>query len=110
MRENNIETFEWDGLALIERSGTKYINEPHVGGGNTVLAIGGKDTQATETIFTDMLGTSLGKIEENRYSAIAKTSFGADTSDKSSFFTGKPYIEDLSYAFLLRNYRADMDK
>lgn len=110
MRGNDIETFEWDGLAFIERNGTKYINEPHAGGGNPVLAIGGKDTQATETIFTDMLGTSLGKIEENRYSAIAKTSFGADTSDKFSFFTGKPYIEDLGYAFLLRNYRADMGK
>ncbi len=80
---------------FIERNGAKYINEPHAGGGNPVLAIGGKDTEATETIFTDMLGTSLGKIEENRYSAIAKTSFGADTSDKLSFFTGKPYIEDL---------------
>ncbi len=74
IRENDIETFEWDGLALIERNGTKYINEPHPGGGNPILAIGGKDTEATETIFTDMLGTSLGKIEENRYSAIAKTS------------------------------------
>ena len=95
---------------FIERNGAKYINEPHAGGGNPVLAIGGKDTQATETIFTDMLGTSLGKIEDNRYSAIDKTSFGADTSDKSSFFTGKPYVENLGYAFLFRNYRADMGK
>ena len=110
IRESGVETFEWDGLALTERNGTKYINEPHAGGGNPVLAIGGKDTEATETIFTDMLGTSLGKIEENRYSAIAKTSFGADTSDKLSFFTGKPYVDGLGYAFLLRNYRADMGK
>ena len=101
---------EWDGLALIERNGTKYINEPHAGGGNPVFAIGGKDTEATETIFTDMLGTSLGKIEEKEYSAIDKTSFGADTSDKSSFFTGKPYLDGLGYAFLFRNYRADMGK
>ena len=46
IRENGIETFEWDGLALIERSGTKYINEPHAGGGNPILAIGG-DGQKT---------------------------------------------------------------
>ena len=72
VRENNIETFEWDVLALIERSGTKYINEPHAGGGNPVLAIGG---ESTEAIFTDMLGTSIGKVEENGYSAIDKTSF-----------------------------------
>ena len=57
-----------------------------------------------------MLGTSLGKVDKNGYSAIDKTSFGADTSDKSSFFTGKPYVEDLGYAFFLRNYRADMGK
>ena len=109
IRENGIETFKWDGLALIERSGTKYINEPHVGGGNPILAIGG-DGQKTEAIFTDMLGTSLGKVAENGYSAIDKTSFGADSSDKSSFFTGRPYVEDLGYAFLFRNYRADMGK
>ena len=109
IRESGVETFEWDGLALIERNGTKYINEPHVGGGNPILTIGG-DGQKTEAIFTDMLGTSLGKVAENGYSAIDKTSFGADSSDNSSFFTGKPYIQELGYAFLLRNYRADMGK
>lgn len=109
IRENGIETFEWDGLALIERSGTKYINEPHVGGGNPILAIGG-DGQKTEAIFTDMLGTSIGYVKDGNYSKITKTCFGADTSDKSSFFTGKPYVEDLGYAFLFRNYRADMGK
>ena len=92
---------------FIERNGTKYINEPHAGGGNPILAIGG---DSSEAIFTDMLGTSMGKVEENGYSAIDKTSFGADTSDNSSFFTGKPYVEDLGYAFLFRNYRADMGK
>ena len=109
VRENGVETFEWDGLALIERNGTKYINEPHAGGGNPVFAIGG-DGQKTEAIFTDILGTSMGKASGNGYSAIDKTSFGADTSDKSSFFTGKPYVEGLGYAFLFRNYRADMGK
>lgn len=109
VRENGIETFEWDGLALIERNGIKYINEPHAGGGNPILAIGG-DEQKTEAIFTDILGTSMGKVSGNGYSAIDKTSFGADTSDKLSFFTGKPYIDGLGYAFLFRNYRADMGK
>ena len=98
---------EWDGLALIERNGTKYINEPHPGGGNPILAIGG---ESAEAIFTDMLGTSLGKVDKNGYSAIDKTSFGDDSSDNSSFFTGKPYVDGLGYAFLLRNYRADMGK
>ena len=97
IRENGVETFEWDGLALIERSGTKYINEPHAGGGNPVLVISDKSTEA---IFTDMLGTSIGKVEENGYSAIDKTSFGADSSDNSSFFTGKPYIEKLGTIFV----------
>ena len=96
-------------MALIERNGTKYINEPHAGGGNPVFAIGG-DGQKTEAIFTDILGTSMGKASGNGYSAIDKTSFGADTTDKSSFFTGKPYVEGLGYAFLFRNYRADIGK
>ena len=95
---NNLVIIKGTDLDKAGRNGTKYINEPHVGG------------ETTEAIFTDMLGTSLGKIEENRYSAIDKTSFGADTSDKLSFFTGKPYVEDLGYAFLFRNYRADMGK
>ena len=107
IRENGVETFEWDGLALIERSGTKYINEPHAGGGNPVLVISDKSTEA---IFTDMLGTSLGKVEKNGYSAITKTSFGAESNNANSFFTGKPYVENLGYAFLFRNYRADMGK
>ena len=44
IRENALETFEWDGLALIERNGTKYINEPHLGGGNPILAVGFSQT------------------------------------------------------------------
>ena len=107
IRESGVETFEWDGLALIERNGTKYINEPHAGGGNPVFAIGG---ETTEAIFTDMLGTSIGYVKDGNYSEITKTSFGADTSDKLSFFTGKPYVDGLGYAFLFRNYRADMGK
>ena len=94
-------------MALIERSGTKYINEPHAGGGNPVLAIG---ESLGDVIFNDILGTSLGVAKDDGYSAIDKTSFGADSTDKTSFFTGKPYVEDLGYVFLLRNYRADTGK
>ena len=107
IRENGVETFEWDNLALIGRNDTKYINEPHPGGGNPVLAING---ESTEVIFNDILGTSLGKIDEEGYSAITKTSFGAESNNANSFFTGKPYVGNLGYAFLFRNYRADMGK
>ena len=108
---------EWDGLALIERNGVKYINEPHAGGGNPILATTPASNansltspSQSRTIFTDMLGTSIGYVKDGKYSDITKTSFGVDTSDKSSFFTGKPYIQELGYAFLFRNYRADIGK
>ena len=84
-------------------------NEPHAGGGNPVLAIDTLgDTQQTEAIFTDILGTSLGKIGDVGYSAIEQTVFG--NADEKGFFTGKPYVDDLGYAFLFRNYRADIGK
>lgn len=73
------------------------------------MAITG-DVQKVEAIFTDMFGTSIGIVGENGYSVIDKTCFGADTFDKSSFFTDNPYLEDLGYAFLLRNYRVDIGK
>ena len=108
---------EWDGLALIERNGVKYINEPHAGGGNPILATTPAPNansltspSQSQTIFTDMLGTSIGYVKDGKYSDITKTSFGADTSDKSSFFTGKPYVEELGYVFLFRNYRPEMGK
>ena len=108
---------EWDGLALIERNGVKYINEPHAGGGNPILATTPAPNansltspSQSQTIFTDMLGTSIGYVKDGKYSDITKTSFGVDTSDKLSFFTGKPYVDGLGYAFLFRNYRADMGK
>ena len=117
MRGNDIETFEWDGLALTERNGTKYINEPHAGGGNPILATTSvpnanslTSPSQSQTIFTDILGTSIGYVKDGKYSDITKISFGADTSDKSSFFTDKPYVDGLGYAFLLRNYRPDMGK
>ena len=127
IRENSVGTFEWDGLALIERNGTKYINEPHAGGGNPILATTSvpnanslTSPSQSQTIFTDMLGTSLGTVKNNAYSEIEKTAFGnlfsesaqpaESLSSVNTFFTGKPYIQELGYAFLFRNYRPDMGK
>ncbi len=31
-------TFHWDGLALIQRNTTSYVNKPAVTGGNPILA------------------------------------------------------------------------
>ena len=110
IRPDKTENFLWDGLALVKRDDTKFINEPHAGGGNPVLAIQDVDADKSKAIFTDMLGTSLGSTVEDQYNNISKTSFGADTTDTSAFFTGKPYINELGYAFLFRNYRADTGK
>lgn len=102
------ETFVWDGLALIDRNGISYINEPHAGGGNPVLAIGENGVQ---TILTDILGTSVGTFDSaNGYAGIEKSTFGEHNSDTTSFYTGKPHVENLGYVFLMRNYRSDLSK
>ena len=59
----------------------------------------------TKGSFNDMLGSTLnigGKT-------IHMTAFG-ESSDTNAMFTGKPYIGELGYAFLFRNYRADKGK
>jgi len=87
------------GLALIHRGGTDFINEPYVTGGNPVLS--SKDG----VMFNDMLGSTLnigGK-------AVNMTAFG-ESADTNAMYTGKPYIGELGYAFLFRNYRADKGK
>ena len=93
------EAFFWDGLALIHRGETSFISEPYVTGGNPILS------SKQGVMFTDMLGSTLnigGK-------AIHMTAFG-ETKDTDALFTGKPYIGELGYAFLFRNYRADTGK
>ena len=57
-----------------------------------------------------MLGTSLGSFSGNQYNPIETTSFGGGSYEADAFFTGKPYVNDLGYAFLFRNYRADVGK
>ena len=93
------EDFLWDGLALIHRGENSFINEPYVTGGNPILS--SKDG----VMFNDMLGSTLnigGK-------AVNMTSFGEST-DTNAMYTSKPYIGDLGYAFLFRNYRSDYGK
>ena len=87
-----VEEFLWDGLALIRRGETAYVNEPYVTGGNPVLA-------DDDVLFNDMLGSTL-SVNGN---PVEMTSFG-ETADSNAFFTGKPYIGELGYAFLFRAY------
>ena len=99
IHDGKSEDFLWDGLALIHRGETFFINEPYVTGGNPILS--SKDG----VMFNDMLGSTLnigGK-------AINMTAFGEST-DTNAMYTGKPYIGELGYAFLFRNYRSDYGK
>ncbi len=98
------ETFQWDGLALIQRGDEQFINEPHVGGGNPVASSKGT------SYFNDALGTTVGSKSNGKYSAAALTAFGEGTDADKAFFTGKPMVEGLGHAFLMRNYRAGLAK
>lgn len=100
------ETFHWDGLALIQRNSTSYVNEPAVTGGNPILA-------DDKILFNDMLGTTLGVKDGDKVTQNNLTAFGESLSAspmQDSFFTGKPHVGELGYAFLFRNYRADQGK
>ena len=99
MYDDKSEDFLWDGLALIHRGATNFINEPYVTGGNPILS--SKDG----VMFNDMLGNSLNIGGKD----IAITAFG-ETESVEAMFTGKPYIGGLGYTFLYRNYRADQGK
>jgi len=95
------ESFLWDGLALLKRGTTEYVNEPAVTGGNPILANG-------NALFNDMLGTTLGKYDGKKFIDNQSTSFGSGA--KEGFFTGKPHVAGLGYTFLFRNYRSDLGK
>ena len=98
------ETFQWDGLALIQRNEVNYVNEPAITGGNPIVADG-------KALFDDMLGSTLGVVKANGFEAIDRTAFGETKSNSDfNFFTGKPEIEGLGYNFLLRNYQAGNGK
>lgn len=95
------ESFIWDGLALLKRDTAEYVNEPAVTGGNPILANG-------KGLFNDMLGTTLGKYDGKKFIDNQRTSFGSGS--KEGFFTGKPHVTGLGYAFLFRNYRSELGK
>ena len=96
------EHFLWDNLALISRNETEYVNEPYVTGGNPILADG-------DVLSNDLLGTTIGIRSGKVYRETGMTAFG-ETDEKSAMFTGNPYIGELGYAFLFRNYRPDQGK
>jgi len=98
---DKVENFYWDDLALVKKDGTDYINEPYATGGNPVLA-------NDEVMFNDMLGTTLGSVDNGKFSSTPTTAFGA--GNENAFFTGKPHVEGLGYAFMFRNYRPEMGK
>ena len=101
---SSTETFLWDGLALIKRGTESLINEPAITGGNPVFGT------ESGVMFNDMLGTTLG-IKGESFTKTSLTAFGESLDkDNRAFFTGKPHIGELGYAFLFRNYRADMGK
>ncbi len=98
------ESFLWDGLALIRRDGTEYVNEPHAGGGAPVLA-------GDKVLFNDMLGSTLGAMGTDGFKTVARTAFGETGGNSAEeFFTGKPMVGDLGYAFLFRAYRPGLGK
>ena len=135
----NSEEFLWDGLALVRRGDEHFVNEPHVGNAPKKLRFEGKPraqrsarrarkgprgnpvaSSKGTSYFNDALGTTLGSKSNGKYSPAALSAFGEDISDSSNrspfpvpsspFFTGKPYIEGLGHAFLMRNYRAGFAK
>ena len=102
-RDGNIENFVWDGLALIERNGKSVLNDPYPNGGTPVLL--GTDT----VLLTDILGTTVGMVEGEEYRPINQTMYG-ETDESGYFFSGKPFIQNLGYSFVLRNYRPELGR
>ncbi len=101
-RGNDAERFIWDGLALVHRDGSDYLNEPAIGGGNPVASDG-------KVMFNDRLGSTVAVKGDESYSMTSMTAFG-ESNDSGAFFTGKPFIGELGYAFLMRSYRPENGK
>ncbi len=107
-----VTSYEWDGLALIRKNTTSFTNEPAITGGNPILAT--NNTNGTNLLFNDMLGTTIGTLQTDKFNSFKRDAFGnmfANTANNEyNMFTGKPKVEGLGYALLFRNYRADLGK
>lgn len=64
-----------------------------------------------KVLFNDKLGTTIARVDIGKLTQINRDVFG-DTNSPSGddFFTGKPHVEGLGYAFLFRNYRSELGK
>ena len=100
--DGSVEHFHWDGLALIGRGKSTFINEPYVTGGNPIASDG-------KAMLNDMLGSTVGIRDGEKMTPVSMTAFGEST-DQGAMYTGKPHVDGLGYAFLFRNYRADKGK
>ena len=102
------ENYAWDGMALILKGDTVYINEPHASGG---LPIASTTNGVTTYHSYDALGTSIADYDEagNPIKRYESTAYGegtiqADTTG-SARFTGKLYDAEMAaYIFPFRNY------
>ena len=101
-RGNEAEQFIWDGLALVHRDGSDYLNEPSIGGGNPIASNG-------KVMLNDMLGSTVAVKGDEGYSTTSMTAFG-ESGDAGAFFTGKPFIGEIGYVFLMRSYRPENGK
>ena len=57
-------------------------------------------------MFRDILGFRVDVKNDEAYCIMSMTAFGEST-DSEVFFTGKPFVGDLGYAFLMRSYRPE---
>ena len=58
-------------------------------------------------ICNDMLGSTVGILDDKTVTPITMTAFG-ESADQGAMYTGKPHVDGLGYAFLFRNYRAEL--
>ena len=100
--DGSVEHFYWDGLALIGRGKSTFLNEPYVTGGNPIASDG-------KAMLNDMLGSTVGIRDGEKMTPVAMTAFG-ESADPGAMYTGKPHVDGLGYAFLFRNYRAELGK